>query len=60
MVKFYYEKYDPDYDHDDYEVTEKASEKRRIRNIHIGIGFFMGVGATLGAQYLALWVLNVV
>lgn len=54
-----YEGYDPDYDHEDYEVTEMASEKRRARNAHMSLGFVFGIIATIASQYVVLWVLNI-
>lgn len=60
MVKFTYEKYDPDYDHDDFYITEKASYMRRLRNVHFSFGCVVGAVSTVAFQYVWLWAIGIV
>ncbi len=57
-MAFVYSKPDPDYDHDDYYITEPASRMRFIRNVHMLIGFGVGVVATIATAYIWLWTIG--
>ena len=60
MVKFTYEKIDPDYDHEEVYTEISESNLRRARNAYFLMGFGVGVVFTVIAQYVFLWVINVI